>query len=605
MNSPPSSGKQASLPLFLASRWFPILLILLAGITAYSGSLFVPFEMDDHTIPPLAANELQNILLHGGARRVTDLTFALNYRLTGLSLLPLHLTNLFIHLASAVTLYLLIRITCQALTPPAGVRHSSLSFSGQFLPMGAALLFVCHPLQTQAVTYIVQRYTLLATLFYLLAVLGYVSARHAYLTDAPRRILWIWGLVTVLAALLALGSKQIAYTLPVMLVAVEYIVFRGRLFNRRFVAICGGILFVSILLALYRWREEGVAGFLFDLRLATAEDTTISRSGYFLTQQRVIVTYLRLLCFPLQQSLFHDYPLSTSLMSAPVLAAVALHVLLLAAAVTLLRVTRGIPEPRDANRCALLRLAALGIIWFYLALAVESSLIPIRDVIFEHRVYLPSCGFFLALCAVAGAAVQEQRRRMVLAGALLATACLTLVSLTIARNRVWNDPLRLWQEAAQAAPNNSLALANLASKYLENNKPDKALLLYLRAFESNPNLAFRPLVDLGRSLQALKFPRERFTTGQEFVLPNGELDFGRYAEWEAVKCNNLGLAFEIMGATDKARMRYEAAVVYLPDYDRAWLNLALLARSQRDDALFNKALDRVRTLNPSLARMLE
>lgn len=605
MNSPPGSGMKSSLPILLASRWFPVLLIILAGITAYSGSLFVPFAMDDHTIPPLAAGELKNILLHGGVRRVTDLSFALNFRLTGLSLLPLHLTNLVIHLASAVTLYLLIRTTVPALTPPGDESPPVPTFSGDILPLAAALLFVSHPLQTQAVTYLVQRYTLLATLFYLVAVLGYINTRRSYLSGAQRRILWTWGIVTVLAALLALGSKQIAYTLPLMLMVVEYTVFRGGLFNRRFAAICGGILFAAILLALYQWREEGVAGFLFDLRHATAEDTTISRSGYFLTQQRVIVTYLRLLCLPLQQSLFHDYPLSTTVVSPPVLAAMALHLLLLGAAVSLLRVTRGTPAPRDANRCALLRLAALGIIWFYLALAVESSLIPIRDVIFEHRVYLPSCGFFLTLCALAGMVVQEQRRRMVLAGALLAVACLTLISLTIARNRVWSDPLRLWQEAAQAAPNNSLALANLANKYLENSKPDKALFLYVRAFEINPNLAFRPLVDLGRSLQALKFPRERFTTGQEFVLPNGELDFGRYAEWEAVKCNNLGLAFEIMGAPDKARARYEAAVVFRPDYSQAWLNLALLAKSQRDDKLLSRALARLRILNPTVVRLLE
>jgi len=605
MISLPDSGKQASLPLFLASRWFPILLIILVGITAYSGSLFVPFVMDDHNIPAIAAGELQNILLQGGARRVTDLTFALNYRLTGLSLLPLHLTNLVIHLASAVTLYLLIRITLLALTQSTDDRQSSISFSGQILPLAAALLFVSHPLQTQAVTYIVQRYTLLATLFYLLAVLGYVSARRAYLTGAPRWILWIWGIVTALAALLAFGSKQIAYTLPLMLFAVEYVVFRGRLFNRRLAAICGVVALMAVLLALFHWRQEGMVGFLFDLRHATAEDTTLSRSGYFLTQQRVIITYLRLLCLPLGQSLFHDYPLSTTFASLPVLASCVLHLLLIGAAPTLLRITRNMPEPRDANRFALLRLVALGIIWFYLALTVESSLIPIRDVIFEHRVYLPSCGFFLAIAAVLGLTVQEERRRLQIAGVFLALICLTLTAATVVRNRVWSDLLLLWQEAVQSAPNNSLAHANLANKLLERGQPNKAVLHFIRAFELNPNLAFRPLVDLGKALQALKFPRERFTTGQEFVLPNGELDYRRYAEWEAVKCNNIGLAFEIMGAVDKARTRYEAAVVFRPDYDKAWLNLALLAKSQRDDELFTRAIARLRTVNPSLARLLE
>ena len=111
MNGLSNTGKQSSQPVsgpmrspgtYLSSRWFPVLLIVLAGITAYSGSLFVPFEMDDYNISPIAAGDLGNILLHGGARRVTDLTFALNYRLSGLWLPALHLTNLAIHIASAI-----------------------------------------------------------------------------------------------------------------------------------------------------------------------------------------------------------------------------------------------------------------------------------------------------------------------------------------------------------------------------------------------------------------------------------------------------------------------------------------------------------------------
>ena len=86
----------------------------------------------------------------------------------------------------------------------------------RFIPFTTAALFVCHPVQTQAVTYISQRYTILATFLYLCSLLAYMQARLAFADESRKFHGWSWGIASVLSALLAMKSKQIAFTLPLM-----------------------------------------------------------------------------------------------------------------------------------------------------------------------------------------------------------------------------------------------------------------------------------------------------------------------------------------------------------------------------------------------------
>jgi hypothetical protein len=393
-----------------------------------------------------------------------------------------------------------------------------------------------------------------------------------------------------------------------MLVALEILLFRGRLLNRRFYGVCGALLAMALIAAWLKWRGSSLDFFLFDLHHATSEDHNTSRITYLLTQTRVVATYLRLLCLPLGQNLMHDSPVYTSLFALPVLGSLALHLSLMATAAFLCRFSGRNMVAGVWRRGVLQRLAAVGIVWFYLALAVESSIFPIRDIIFEHRVYLPSAGFLLALTASA-ALLLKGRRGMTIAWALLVTVCLLLGSLTIARNRLWHEPLLFWQDAAAKSPNKYLALATLGGEYMKGKRPEKALPLFVRAMELHPSLYLKTEVAIGQALQAMNIYGGRFTTGEEYVLPggpagNGTLDHKAEPVFDAVIYNNMGLAYEYLREPVKALESYKVAVIANPGYTLAWYNLALLAVSTGDTRLVNEAVAQLQALDPRRAKEL-
>ena len=577
------------LPPFIRRHLLPIVLILLAGGGVYANTLHVPFIMDDHAITSIGTRPLLDTILHGTARRVADLTFAVNYRLHGTDTPGYHIVNLAIHLAAALALYLLSVSALAALRGESEPAPES-GFTARFIPAAAALLFALHPLQTQAVTYIIQRYTSLATLFYLLAALLFVRARLLHDRGAPPFCRLLPAAGCLLAGLLALGSKQIAATLPLMLIVLEIALFRGRLLGHRLVPFCAAGAGIVILVLLVT-RGGSLQDTAYDLHHATSEDNNTPRLAYFLTQTRVMVLYLRLLLIPRGQSVFHDIGLSTSL-TPEVLPALALHVILIGTAILLLRrADRAVP-----------RLAALGICWFYVALLVEASFFPITDLIFEHRAYLPSAGIFLSVSAVTAGLVRNRSAALI----LLAIACLVLGSLTVARNRTWNDRLTLWQDTVAKAPGSYLAWGNLAGVHLERNRPDLAIRAYVRAIELNPGLNYNIQSLLGVSLQRMGLFEGRFAapTTDSTSRPAGP-DYGNMPRMGATLFNNLGLAYEYLGNPVKAREAYRSAIWADPGYDLAWFNMGLLAKNGGDGGQVAIALRELQRLGSPWVERLQ
>jgi hypothetical protein len=591
-------------------RLTEIALIILAGAVVYANSLHVQFVLDDYAgISFHGPREFLQILLHGGSRRVVDLTIALNYHMHGLQVVGYHLVNLVVHLSAALTLYFLLVSSLTALRqtfPDQSPDEIETGFIDRFVPLAVALLFVLHPLQTQAVTYIIQRYTSLATLFYLLSALFFIRARLTFERSGTHMYPILLGGLSLLAAFLAFGSKQTATTLPLMLLTLEITLFRGRLLNRRFYIAGGALALLATGVLLTTWHDRPLDDAFAILNNATAEDRYVGRTTYFLTQVRVVATYLRLLCLPLGQSLFYDYPVYKTLFSLPVIAALTLHISLIAAAVLLFRKSGRNLRTGSYRQGELQRLAALGVAWFYIAMIVESSIFPITDIIFEHRVYLPSVGFFLATAT--GTAYLVRNRKV--AWALLVTVSLALGGLTIARNNLWRDTLTLWQYTVRKAPNRYLAVANLAGVYLERNRPDLAVPAYVRAIELNPGLHISVQMRLGEALQRLHLYDGRFTIGREYfraVQPGGSggQDFGNFGKQGGVLFNNLGLAYEHLGKVDLAKKAYRDALWANPDYELAWYNLGMLAKQAGDGGLAVKALMELKRLSPPLAEQLE
>src|SRR3989338_8070945 len=156
---------------------FLIILSLLAGLV-YSNSFSVPFHFDDHLniVENARIKQPASFTDFSGTRYVGFLSFALNYQFGGLNVFGYHLVNLLIHIANVFLVYWLVLLLFRASSSPSPIPHSPSPFA-PWIALTTALLFLVHPIQTQAVTYIVQRFASLVTLFYLLAVVCYLKWR--------------------------------------------------------------------------------------------------------------------------------------------------------------------------------------------------------------------------------------------------------------------------------------------------------------------------------------------------------------------------------------------------------------------------------------------
>jgi len=465
-------------------RYFP-LLIVIVGLLAYCSTFQVPFVFDDefNVVNNRAIRDLGALFSPAAdryfppQRLVGYLTLALNYRLHGLDVAGYHLVNLAIHLANALLVYHLGRLTFR--TPAmAGAERRLSGMAPPVVALFAALLFVAHPVQTQAVTYVIQRLASLATFFYLLALVAYIKARLSQTGtssgDTAKSTRYI--LLATVSAVLAMNTKEIAFTLPLTALSYELLFFKGAL-ARRFAALLPLLLTLIIIPYQLLGRVGATNGLIVDVGEATRVMTPVPRFDYLITQFRVIVTYLRLLVLPVGQRIDYDYPLYHSLLSPEVLASLALLLAIAFGAVlVLLYSVRHQVEDHGRGR-----LMFFAVLWFFLTLSVESSVIPITDVIFEHRLYLPSIGFSLLIPLLVAA--------WPVSGRIVALSCLVilLAGATYARNRIWNDDVRLWSDNVAKSPHKGRGYVQLGKAYRRAGRDDLAMAAYNSGLSFDPN----------------------------------------------------------------------------------------------------------------------
>src|SRR5437667_9849284 len=183
--------------------WFCPLLILAATALAYSNSFSGPFIFDDLTwIPEIPENP--HIRHPGTGRPLVCLTLALNYALSGLEPWSYHAVNLAIHASAALVLFAIVRRTLQ------GPRlRNRLGAHANGLAGAVAVLWAVHPLQTESVTYIIQRAESLMGLFLLLTLYCVIRGYHS-----PRRSGWYS--TAVICCALGMGSKEGVVFAPVI-----------------------------------------------------------------------------------------------------------------------------------------------------------------------------------------------------------------------------------------------------------------------------------------------------------------------------------------------------------------------------------------------------
>ena len=396
-------------------------------------------------------------------RPVPCLTFALNWYFGQDNPFGYHLVNLVIHLMTAFILFL----TISALFKTPALRNKY-EGSEYFIALLAAVLWAINPIQTQAVTYIVQRMASMAAMFYIAGIYLYVRARSS--TSHSTRIKFYLG--CGVAFLLAVGSKENAVLMPLALVLVEFIFFQdmGRPRTRK-------IFFRDYSrgrdpygrcrdAAVYQQQSLGI------LNYHNRPFTALER---LLTEPRIIIFYLSQIFYPVASrlSIEHEFPVSTSIID-PWTTVCSIFVILLLIGIGLWQMRK---RP----------VLSFAILFFFLNHAVESTVIGL-ELVFEHRNYLPSMFVFFPVAMGFKWLLDHYRgRQSLLPQALSCFMALLLFGFgfgTYVRNQAWDTEGSLWQDAVAKAPNSGRALHNLAWGYLERiGRPDLALQLYRKSLK--------------------------------------------------------------------------------------------------------------------------
>jgi protein O-mannosyl-transferase len=571
-------------PVFLSRSSFHVILICLVGLVIYSNTFHVPFQWDefrfirDNPIVKdlvyfIEPSKAAGYPLHEAlkSRYIGYLTFALDYKIHGLDVTGYHIVNLGIHVVNAVLVYFLVFLTFR--TP--FLAGSTLIKDSRYVALFAGLFFVAHPLQIEAVTYIFQRLASLVTLFYILSVVLYIKSRlmaeeargnRQEATGKEKRLPVAFYFFSLLSAVLAMKTKENAFTLPFIILLYEFLFFRGRL-KSRLIGLVPLLITLSIIPFTMVDVSKSSGNILQGLDAAT-HGMAVPRSEYFFTELRVLVTYIRLLVFPLNQNIGYDYPLFHSFDEIPVLLSFLFFVVIFGLAVYLLYRSRSKPE---------LRIMAYGIVWFLISLSIESSIVPIPMVIDEYRVYLPSAGMFMAFSTGIFLLLGRFRgKRRVMISSL--SVLIILFSITAyARNSVWKSRISLWEDAVRKAPGEESAHYNLAAAYRSKNLLDRAIEQYQEAIRLKPDyVAARD--DLGLAYDSKGLVDEAI---EQYRVVT------RLQPGDAEAHYNLGIDFMTKGLTAEAVKEYKTAISLRPDYADAYNNLgnAYLATGVTDLAI--------------------
>ena len=576
-----------------AARWhertpFIVLLLLLAAVFPYLNTLDAPWYFDDSNNiyeNPLVRDlprALRGVLQERG---VAMLSFALNHRLGGVDPTGYHLVNIAIHAGCVVAVWLLL---CR------------LFADRRRWPLIGALLFAVHPLQTQAVTYMVQRMTCLSALFFI----GAVSAYLAHLDDSGWRRRTVYGLALCSGALAVLTKENTA-VLPVVLLLAERYFRPGRNWRTQLTALapfCLAPLWkVAEMLVLPHWRGDVAASLQHAGQLQ--ETLSVTPLHYLFTEFSVIYYYLRLLLWPVGQVLDYGWPVVDRLLTVTNLAALAGLVLLWLAAWRL-RVRRP--------------LLSFGIAWFFLALGVESSIIPL-DPIFEHRLYLPMVGFVL----VALDLLRELPWRWVRFAVAIVLPALAI--LTWQRNALWGDHVTFLEDNLSQRPGNVRVMVMLGNAYAENGRTEEGQRLLEQAMRLSDQYDFaytgigKILIDQGRGDEAIptllrgveRFPRSvklheylGIAFGQVGDTERALSHFRQALQLDpddASLYTNIGVVYSWRGDQRQAAEYFERSISLAPDSEKALFNYASTLFELGDRAKAFDLLRRVTAINPANA----
>jgi len=581
-----------------------VLLFIILGFGIYSNTMEAPFYFDDierikenpHIrMTSLSFREIGEAGLKGSSTRpIAFITFALNYYFHQYDPMGYHIVNIFIHLFNGILLYLFVKTTLQfalispkrdqlVLQNPALAGRWWTGLNPSFIAFFTAFVWLVHPIQTQSVTYIVQRLNSLAAMFYLISFLCYIKGRlceHQRLHNpqsgkstkikAPRssrlnasrdskgnmqpagQYHYLWFMGSAVAWILALGCKQTAATLPFFILLYEWYFFQDMswVWLRRNLKYFLGII---ILFGLIAFIHLGLNPWEKLLSLNAFAKKEFIYTERVLTQFRVVIYYLGLLFYPhpSRLNLDYDFPLSHSLIE-PVTTILSLGLIigLVGLAVYLAK--------KD-------RLISFCILWFFGNLIIESSIIPLA-IIFEHRTYLPSMLVFLIVVLVASRYIKQ---RWFVTGPLCVIVLLFSIW-TYQRNDVWKDAVSLWSDNVRKSENKARPRNNLGNALFRQDKLEDSIIQYREALRINPEYS-NAHNNLGLALASQGSLQEAINHFSESLRIKSDYAKAHY---------NLGIALVNNGIIEEAVNHFSEAVRINPDYALAHYSLGVVLGRQ-------------------------
>jgi tetratricopeptide (TPR) repeat protein len=622
----------------------PLVALATACCLIYSNTLLSPFILDDDIfilkdsnirVTELSVDNFIRAAFEGRPHRrlLPNLSFAVNYYFGRYDVAGYHVVNIAIHLIISILLFSLFKATLK-IAPNCDMN----SYGYARIAFFATLLWLVHPVATQSVTYVCQRMTSMAALFYVLSLLLYVkgriiqrSAKLDVSMDRPkvvtptnpgvqdtlqtldsglrrkdnqREFLTLLNIIKIKPALLfagcilsgvaAVASKENAAMLPAFILLYEWFFFQDLKFTWSY----NKVLWISVpailfcLIALAYLGENPLSGIL---GIYSRRDFTLIQR--VMTEWRVVIYYITLLFFPApgRLNLEHDYPLSVAPIHpwTTLFSLTAIFCLILISLYT-------------AKRH---RLVSFCILWFLGNLAIESTVIGL-EIIFEHRTYLP----FLMPCLMA-AGLAARICPSPKAFISLMCAATTLFSIwTYQRNGMWQNEITFCQDCVDKSPlkfrsHNNLGIAlhdagqfknaidcyqtainidpdhidiaatlnNIGSAWLKLGRADEAISYFNQALNRNPLFASAQ-INLGAAL----ITKNQIPEAIEHFIAILKQDPG-HAEAHV----NLGDGLDKMGHTNEAINHYRKALQIKPDFTEAFLGLgnALYKQGRIDEAI--------------------
>ncbi len=544
----------------------------------YGNTLEHSFHYDD--IPSIlekpwvqGLDKIPQFIFSFWQRPLVILTFNLNHAISGFDVWSYHLFNIAFHTLAAFCVFLLARLILRSAFPgmPNGV--------WQHFPLLAALLFALHPLNTQSVTYISSRSSLLATLFYLASVWFFFTA----LLNRPVNGLERGGAVrtgagfaaSALCFMLGALSKQIVWTLPAILFLFHFYFFSILTIKDWIVRHMKWIAAAFLPLAVFLGYKQFAGG-----GLAAASDTPYTWNSYLLTQTFVVpFEYFKKMLFPINLNIDIHFPVLSDWASPANWLGIATLGIYAGVWFMLSRRRPVAEEPAAASATGesafVKNTLAFAMAWIAVTLLPTSSVIPLLDVAVEHRTYLPLAGFCLALsallcclCAWAARSGSALGKTAAAIPALAAAAVLVLFAAGVVdRNAVWKNEITLWNDAKQKSPNLTRPYNNLGEAYDQRGEFDKAIAEFEAAVRLNPRYFFA-LNNLGNIHGKKKDYPKAIHYFKKALAEKPGYPPALY---------NLARALHLTGRPDQALASYRKAVAGDPFLKEAFYNLAHLA----------------------------